>query len=353
MCADPNNLPFSNRAGEGFENALATLVAGELGKTVSYTWFPQRRGFVRNTLASGRCDDIIGVPVHYGMAATTLPYYRSSYVFVTRPDRHLDIDSFDDPRLAQLRIGVHTIGDDYANVPPAQALAAHGIVGNLRGYSIYGDYSRPDPPRDLIDAVAEGEVDVAIAWGPLAGYFAQREQSPLAMRIARPSGLATAPMTFGIAMGVRREDAALRAALDGMITRRVDRATLHHEPAGPFAVRRRQRKPSRQPLPRRTARCHRHRPGLRRHHHLRRRGAAVPRQDARGRARRERRHALRRPRDRQTPARQGRTRTGKGCGADDITYSSVDGPSLYTHPLCFNTWRNGVKLGDEPPASGY
>jgi quinoprotein dehydrogenase-associated probable ABC transporter substrate-binding protein len=220
VCADPNNLPFSNRAGEGFENALATLVANELGKPVTYTWFPQRRGFVRNTLASGRCDVIMGVPVHYELAATTVPYYRSSYVFVTRADRHLDIDSFDDPRLARLRIGVHTIGDDYANVPPAQALAARGIVGNIRGYSIYGDYSRPDPPRDLIDAVAHGEVDVAIAWGPLAGYFARREHPPLAVRVARPTGLATAPMTFEIAMGVRRDDPALRAALDGVIARR-------------------------------------------------------------------------------------------------------------------------------------
>ena len=220
VCADPNNLPFSNRAGEGFENALATLVAGELGKTVAYTWFPQRRGFVRNTLASGRCDVIMGVPAHYELAATTTPYYRSSYVFVTRVDRGLDIDSFDDPRLARLRIGVHTIGDDYANVPPAQALAARGIVGNIRGYSIYGDYSRPDPPRDLVDAVARGEVDVAIAWGPLAGYFATREQTPLAVRIARPTGLATAPMTFAIAMGVRRGDDELRATLDGVIARR-------------------------------------------------------------------------------------------------------------------------------------
>ncbi len=220
VCADPNNLPFSNRAGEGFENALATLVAGELGKTVAYTWFPQRRGFVRNTLASGRCDVIMGVPAHYELAATTTPYYRSSYVFVTRVDRGLDIDSFDDPRLARLRIGVHTIGDDYANVPPAQALAARGIVGNIRGYSIYGDYSRPDPPRDLVDAVARGEVDVAIAWGPLAGYFATREQPPLAVRIARPTGLATAPMTFAIAMGLRRGDDELRATLDGVIARR-------------------------------------------------------------------------------------------------------------------------------------
>jgi quinoprotein dehydrogenase-associated probable ABC transporter substrate-binding protein len=217
VCADPNNLPFSNRAQKGFENALADLVAHDLKRTVAYTWFPQRRGFIRNTLAAGRCDVVIGVPAHYGMAATTQPYYRSSYVFVTRKARHLDIHSFDDPRLAHLRIGLHAFGDDYNNVPPAQVLAAHGIVGNITGYSIYGDYSKPDPPRELIDAVAHGDVDIAIAWGPLAGYFAAHEDPPLDVRIAEQDDPRNQPMTFAIAMGVRKDDPALRNTLDGFI----------------------------------------------------------------------------------------------------------------------------------------
>src|SRR5205085_340188 len=118
VCSDPNNLPFSNSRGEGFENRIAQLLARDLGTTVSYYWFAQRRGFVRNTLTAGKCDVIIGIPSGFELAAPTRPYYRSSYVFVTRKDRGLDVTSFDDPRLRKLKIGVQMIGDDYASSPP-------------------------------------------------------------------------------------------------------------------------------------------------------------------------------------------------------------------------------------------
>src|SRR5256885_9695080 len=172
VCADPNNLPFSNDKLEGFENKLADLVGRDLNLPVRYMWLPQRRGFVRNTLKAHRCDVIMGVPSSFELARPTEPYYRSTYVFVYRKDRHLKLQSFDDPRLHHLRIGVHVIGDDYANVPPAAALAQRHIIRNVVGYSIYGDYSRPNPPADLIAALVKGDVDVAIAWGPLAGFFA-------------------------------------------------------------------------------------------------------------------------------------------------------------------------------------
>jgi len=226
VCADPNNMPFSNERGEGFENALAELVAKDLGRTVRYIWWPQRRGFIRNTLAAGKCDVVMGVPATYELAEPTRPYYRSTYVFVTRADRNLRITSFDDPRLKHLSIGIHTIGDDYNNVPPAQMLAFRGLVNNVRGYSIYGDYSKPDPPRDLIDAVARGEVDVAIAWGPLAGYFARREPVPLAVHPLQQDGGPQSPerlglpMTFDISMAVRPGASELEAALNGVIARR-------------------------------------------------------------------------------------------------------------------------------------
>jgi mxaJ protein len=133
VCSDPNNLPFSNSRGEGFENKIAQLVARDLGTTVSYTWFAQRRGFVRNTLTAGKCDVIVGVPSSFELALTTRPYYRSTYVFVTRRDRRIDVTSLDDPRLRKLKIGVQIIGDDYASSPPAHALANRGIVGNVHG----------------------------------------------------------------------------------------------------------------------------------------------------------------------------------------------------------------------------
>jgi quinoprotein dehydrogenase-associated probable ABC transporter substrate-binding protein len=218
VCADPNNLPFSNAKGEGFENHIAALLAHDFHEPLAYYWLPQRRGFVRNTLQAGNCDVMFGVPADYELASPTRPYYRSSYVFVTRADRHLDLHSFDDPRLRNLRIGVHLIGADYSNTPPAQALADRGIVSNVRGYSIYGDYSQPDPPRTLIDAVAADQIDVAIAWGPQAGYFARTEKVPL-MITAVADHAAQLPMQFSIAAGVRRGDADFKRRLDTALAR--------------------------------------------------------------------------------------------------------------------------------------
>ncbi|WP_084150307.1 substrate-binding domain-containing protein [Azohydromonas australica] len=224
VCADPNNLPFSNERGEGFENAIARLIAEDLGARLSYAWWPQRRGFVRNTLGAGRCDLVIGVPARYELTATTRPYYRSTYVFVTRGGDVPGLQSFDDPRLRELRIGAHVVGDDYSSVPPVQALVARHIVGNVYGYSIYGNYAEPDPPRRLIDAVANGEVDVGLAWGPLAGYFAQRE--PVALQVtpvAPQRDAGGTPMYFDIAMGVRRGDLAWRERVQQALDRQQPR----------------------------------------------------------------------------------------------------------------------------------
>jgi mxaJ protein len=221
VCADPNNLPFSNLHGDGLENALATLVARDLGADVAYTWQPQRRGFVRNTLAAGLCDVMMSVPTSFERVLVTAPYYRSTYVFVSRKDRALDVRSFDDPALRGLRIGVQVIGDDYANPPPLTALARRGIVTNVVGYSVYGNYAQPNPPARIIDGVARGDVDVAIAWGPLAGYFATREPVPLVLVPVTPQvDLPFLPLVFDMSMGVRRGDTALRDDLDRVIERR-------------------------------------------------------------------------------------------------------------------------------------
>jgi mxaJ protein len=221
VCSDPNNLPFSNQAGEGFENALATLVAADLGQKVAYTWHAQRRGFIRETLTAGVCDVVMGVPSDFELALTTRPYYRSSYVFVSQRARALRVHSFDDPQLPTLRIGVHVIGDDYASVPPAQALAARGMVQNMRGYSIYGDYSKPNPPAALIEAVSAGDIDVAVAWGPLAGFFAAKSATPLDVTpIDGASAGIRAPLAYDISMAVRREDTARKKTLDDLIARR-------------------------------------------------------------------------------------------------------------------------------------
>jgi mxaJ protein len=221
VCADPNNLPFSNERGEGFENRIAEILADELDAELRYTWWAQRRGFVRNTIGAGICDLVPGIVTGFEMLRTTRPYYRSSYVFVTRADRSLEIASLDDPVLRTLLVGIPLVGDDNSNPPPAHALAQRGIIDNVRGYSVYGDYSRPNPTAAIIKAVAASEIDVAIAWGPLAGYFAEHGGVPLKVSPVRPELDGTLlPMVFDISMGVRLDDVALGDAIDAALSNR-------------------------------------------------------------------------------------------------------------------------------------
>ena len=221
VCADPNNLPFSNEAEQGFENALAELIAAELGGVVQYTWWAQRRGFIRNTLNAGDCDIVMGVPADYELVATTRPYYRSSYVFVYRRGLTPPLRTIDDPRLEELAIGVHLIGDDGANTPPVHALGRLGIVDNVKGFMIYGDYREPNPPARPIEAVARGELDVAAVWGPIGGYFARRAERPLEIQpIARAPETAPYLFDFAIALGVRKDERSLRDELDAALERR-------------------------------------------------------------------------------------------------------------------------------------
>ena len=220
VCADPNNLPFSNAAREGFENRIVALLAKDLGAEVSYTWWAQRRGFVRNTLKSGLCDLIPGIAAGVESLRTTAPYYRSTYVFVTREDGPT-VSSFDDPVLRDITIGVQLVGDDGFNTPPAHALSGRGMIENVRGYPLYGDYSQPNPPARILDAVASGEVAVAVVWGPLAGYFAKREGAALRLSPVQPQiDGPRLPMVFDISMGVRKEDEALRQEIDDALQRR-------------------------------------------------------------------------------------------------------------------------------------
>jgi mxaJ protein len=215
VCADPNNLPFSNERGEGFENRIAAVVADQMHAEVRTTWWAQRRGFLRNTLGAGRCDVVVGTLAGLEMLRTTSPYYRSGYVFVTRAADNLDIASLDDPRLHTLRVGVQLIGDDGMNTPPAHALSRRGITGNVRGYTVYGDYAQANPAGRIVAAVAAREVDVAIVWGPFAGYFARRQGEALDVRPVTPQiDGPMLPMVFDISMGVRREDEVLRGEIE-------------------------------------------------------------------------------------------------------------------------------------------
>jgi mxaJ protein len=217
VCSDPNNLPFSDSAGEGFENKIVGLVADHLQRPLEYVWRAQRRGFVREGLNAGECDLLAAIPSGAPMALTTRPYYRSTYVFVSRSGE-APVSSFDDPSLRKSKIGVQLIGDDGMNTPPAHALAERGIVGNVRGFMVYGDYRNDHPISEIVHAVATSEVDVAAVWGPVAGYFARKEKPPLVVTAIAASPEAHMPMTFDISMGVRRTDKQLKAQVESALS---------------------------------------------------------------------------------------------------------------------------------------
>jgi quinoprotein dehydrogenase-associated probable ABC transporter substrate-binding protein len=221
VCANPDNLPYSNRKAEGFENRIAELIAAELGMPVSYTWHAQRRGFLRRTLNAGRCDLLVGAPAGLERLATTKPYYRSTYVFVTRKDRKLGIRSFDDPALKGLKIGLHVASDDGNNPPPAYSLARRGMARNIVGYRLWDVDGVENPQGKIIDAVANGEIDVAIVWGPFAGYFAKTQ--PVALEIVpMPTDIAQLPSEFDMALGVREGEDVFKAQLESILDKRSD-----------------------------------------------------------------------------------------------------------------------------------
>jgi mxaJ protein len=215
VCADQNNMPFSNTMRKGFENRIAELVAKDLGRDVIYVWQRMGRGFVREYLDKGRCDLLIGIPTGYRPVLTTTPYYRSTYVFLSRNDQKVNVGSFNSPELREFkRIGVQVLDEDYT--PPGEALARRGLQGTIVGYDTIGDGA-----DSIVRAVANRQVDVAVAWGPLAGYFAQKYGRRLKLTPVEPEvdppGL---PFTFAISMGVRKGNLVLRDELETFLTRR-------------------------------------------------------------------------------------------------------------------------------------
>jgi mxaJ protein len=213
VCADPDNLPFSNEKLEGFENKIAELIAHDLGARLSYTWWPHQRGLVRRTLNEDRCDVLIGIPKGYDLVLWTKPYYRSAYVIAYVKDRGPAITSLDDPILRQIKIGVHV------NTPPHDALARRGIVGsNVVGYRLFHTPNGPaeDSPGKLLDDLLAEKIDVALVWGPFAGYYVKKRSAPLQLLPLRGDD-PTTPFSFDISMGVRKGDNALKAELEEVL----------------------------------------------------------------------------------------------------------------------------------------
>src|SRR5262245_39989480 len=199
VCADPANLPFSNDKGDGFENKIAELVAGELKVPLEYAFFPQATGFIRNTLFAKRCDVVLGYAQGDDLVLNTNHYYRSVYTLVYRTGHGLDgVDSLADPRLKEKRLGV------VAGTPPATIMAAHGLIAHAKPYPLMVDRRYESPAERMIADIRSGEIDAGVLWGPIAGYFAARNGEKLAVvpLLKEASGPRMAyRITFGVRQG--------------------------------------------------------------------------------------------------------------------------------------------------------
>ena len=212
VCADPDNLPNSNQAGEGFENKLAELLAQSWNSKLEYVWWAAPRGLFSHALNGHYCDVVIVAPSEMDMATVTKAYFRTGYVMMYRKDSGLNISSLDDPALKTLRIGVHLFSTDGVNTPPAMALSAHGVVGNLVGFGTTYIGGR-DRPEDIIQAVIDRKIDLAMVWGPLAGFFARNSEVPLVMVPIPDDSVSGIPFSFSVAMAAPRRDRVLRDSL--------------------------------------------------------------------------------------------------------------------------------------------
>jgi quinoprotein dehydrogenase-associated probable ABC transporter substrate-binding protein len=212
VCADPANMPFSNDKGEGFENKLAELIGKVLKIPVTYTWFPQATGFIRNTLGAKLCDVVMGYAQGDELVLNTNHYYTAAYVLIVRSDSPLaSVESLEDPRLQDKSIGI------IAGTPPSTNLAIYGLLGKVRPFQLMVDRRFFSPAEDMISQVASGELDVGILWGPIAGYYAKASKVPLTV-IPLVKERQGPRMTFRITMGVRQSDANWKRDLNRIIS---------------------------------------------------------------------------------------------------------------------------------------
>jgi quinoprotein dehydrogenase-associated probable ABC transporter substrate-binding protein len=213
VCSDPANMPFSNTAGEGFENKIAELIAQELGVPVSYTWYPQATGFVRRTLREGRCDIIIGYAQGDELVQNTNHYYRSAWAIVYKKGSGLDgLINLDDERLKGKKIGV------IAGAPPADVLAENGLIGSARPYALVVDRRFDSPSEQMVKHIESGELDAGILWGPIGGYYAKKSSAPMVVTplVKETKGPRSA---YRITLGVRPQDQDWKRELNRLLAK--------------------------------------------------------------------------------------------------------------------------------------
>lgn len=216
VCADPENLPYSNNKFEGFENKIAEVLAKDLGKKLTYQFWYDRMGFYRNTINAYRCDVIIGMNSQVDNLRTSKPYYRSGHVFVYRKDSGYNIKDWNSPDLRKGIIGI--VGQSPAAIP----LRDHNLMENARPYRMQRDLNLP--PSYLIDDLAKGDIDIAIAWGPIAGYFAKHSKVPMEI-VSIPEYKdqdAKGQLNWNISVAVRKKDKERLAMIEGALERNKD-----------------------------------------------------------------------------------------------------------------------------------
>ena len=211
VCADPRNLPFSMENGSGFENKVAELFAKQLNKSVAYSWYPGSTGFVRNTLGAYKCDVIMGIPQGDDLVQVTNPYYRTTYALVFKPGTGLDgVDTLADARLKDKRIGI------VAGTPPATNMAVNGLMSKAKPYPLVIDTRFDSSAAAMMQDLAKGEIDAAVLWGPMAGYYAKEAGMPLTLvPLTKEKG--GPPLAYRISMGVRFSDQDWKRELNRLI----------------------------------------------------------------------------------------------------------------------------------------
>jgi quinoprotein dehydrogenase-associated probable ABC transporter substrate-binding protein len=210
VCADPNNLPFSDEQKEGFENKIAEMVGGELGLKVDYAWFPQVVGFVRNTLRAHLCDLVMGTVAGDEIMQTTNPYYYTTYMMFYRSDKGLAFQGPQDPRLGDLRLGV------VAGTPPADLLVRHELMSHTKPYALTVDTRAESPTHQMVQDVVDGTIDVGFLWGPIAGYYRKHDDLPLTL-VPLKNEPGAPRMEYHIAMGVRANEPEWRRSVNAVI----------------------------------------------------------------------------------------------------------------------------------------
>ena len=212
VCADPENMPFSDAKGDGFENKLAELIAEKLGARLDYSWFPEATGYVPNTMGHDACDLVMGYAQGTGLIDDTNPYYYTSYVLIYRADDGSleGVDSLSDPRLKDKAIGF------FARTPPASILAMNGLVGSSKPFEVRADESASQAAIEMIGQIASGKLDAGLLWGPVGGYYAERAAVPLKLvpLVKEKAGPST---IYGITMGVRPNEPQWKHTINKLI----------------------------------------------------------------------------------------------------------------------------------------